>query len=134
MSHLIHPISAGLCVPLFAFFSAGVDFRSIGLVDSLSTPVAIGIMVGLVVGKPIGVLGGAWLTARFTRASLSEDLEWADVFAVASLAGIGFTVPGPDELDDRHDDALLAADLGCEIAEQLRIAPADQRPAIKARQ
>lgn len=92
MSHLIGPISAGICVPLFAFFAAGVDFRSIGLLESISTPVAIGIIVGLVLGKPIGVLGGAWLTARFTRASLSPDLGWRDVGAIGVIAGIGFTV------------------------------------------
>lgn len=49
-------------------------------------------VLGLVVGKALGIFGGTWLTARFTRASLSDDLEWADVFAVAVLAGIGFTV------------------------------------------
>ena len=92
MSHLIGPISAGICVPLFAFFAAGVDFRSVGLVESITTPVAIGIIVGLVLGKPIGVLGGAWLTARFTRASLSPDLGWRDVGAIGVIAGIGFTV------------------------------------------
>ncbi len=92
LSHRLHPLSAGVCVPLFAFFAAGVDFRSIGLVDSLATPVAIGILVGLVVGKPIGVLAGAWLTARFTRAQLSPELAWRDVGAVGVIAGIGFTV------------------------------------------
>lgn len=49
-------------------------------------------MLGLVVGKAVGIFGGTWLTARFTRAELNKDLAWADVFAVASLAGIGFTV------------------------------------------
>lgn len=92
MSHLVGPISAGLCVPLFAFFAAGVDFRSVGLLDSITTPVAIGIIIGLVIGKPIGVLGGAWLTARFTRATLTPDLGWRDVGAIGVIAGIGFTV------------------------------------------
>jgi len=92
LGHRIHPISAGLCVPLFAFFAAGVDFRSIGFAESLATPVAIGIILGLVVGKPIGVLGAAWLTARFTRASLNPDMAWRDVGAIGILAGIGFTV------------------------------------------
>jgi Na+:H+ antiporter, NhaA family len=92
LSHRIHPISAGICVPLFAFFSAGVDFRSVGFLESLATPVAIGIIVGLVVGKPVGVIAAAWLTARFTRASLSPDLAWRDVGAIGVLAGIGFTV------------------------------------------
>ncbi len=92
LSHRIHPLSAGICVPLFAFFAAGVDVRSIGLGDALSTPVAIGIILGLVVGKPIGVLGLAWLTARFTRASLSPYIGWRDVAALGVVAGIGFTV------------------------------------------
>ncbi len=92
LSHRIHPLSAGICVPLFAFFAAGVDFRSVGLGDSLSTPVAIGVIVGLVIGKPLGVFGAAWLTARFTKASLSPDINWRDVAAVGVLAGIGFTV------------------------------------------
>jgi len=92
LMHRIHPVSAGVCVPLFAFFAAGVDFRSVGLVESLTTPVAVGIVIGLVAGKPIGVLAGAWLTARFTGASLSPGLAWRDVGAVGILAGIGFTV------------------------------------------
>lgn len=92
LTHRIHPISAGICVPLFAFFAAGVDFRATGLGDALSTPVAIGIIVGLVIGKPIGVFGMAWLTSRFTRASLNADIAWRDVAAVGVLAGIGFTV------------------------------------------
>ena len=92
LSRRIHPISAGICVPLFAFFAAGVAVSTIGFGDALSTPVAIGIVVGLVVGKPIGVFGLAWLTARFTRASLSPDIGWRDVAAVGVLAGIGFTV------------------------------------------
>ncbi len=92
LSHRIHPLSAGICVPLFAFFAAGVDFRSVGLSESLATPVAIGVILGLVVGKPIGVFVTAWLTARFTRASLNPDINWRDVGAVGVLAGIGFTV------------------------------------------
>ena len=103
LSQRIHPISAGICVPLFAFFAAGVDFRSIGIGEALSTPVAIGIVVGLVVGKPLGVFGLAWLTARFTRASLSPGIAWRDVAAVGVLAGIGFTV------------ALLITELAYEI-------------------
>jgi len=91
--HAIRPISAGVCVPLFAFFSAGVTFVGTPYGASiLTTPVVVAIVVGLVVGKPIGVVGGAWVVARFTRASLSASLRWADVAAVGVLAGIGFTV------------------------------------------
>ena len=77
---------------MFAFFAAGVDLRGTDLAATLSSPVAVGVLVGLVIGKPIGVVGGAWLTARFTRASLSSSLAWRDVIAVGLIAGIGFTV------------------------------------------
>jgi NhaA family Na+:H+ antiporter len=54
--------------------------------------VAVGVALGLVVGKPIGVFGGAWLVARFTRAELNEGIGWRDIAGVAVLAGVGFTV------------------------------------------
>lgn len=89
--HAIRPISAGVCVPLFAFAAAGVTFVGLGG-SAIGHPVAVAVIVGLVLGKPLGVFGGAWLVARFTRASLSSSLRWADVLAVGILAGIGFTV------------------------------------------
>ncbi|MER5545319.1 Na+/H+ antiporter NhaA [Streptomyces sp. NPDC001118] len=92
IEHLVRPLSAGLAVPLFALFSAGVKISGGALGDVFTRPETLGVVLGLVVGKTLGIFGGTWLTARFTRASLSEDLAWADVFAVASLAGIGFTV------------------------------------------
>ncbi|MEU9365372.1 Na+/H+ antiporter NhaA [Streptomyces avermitilis] len=92
VEHLVRPLSAGLAVPLFALFSAGVMISGGALGDVFTRPETLGVVLGLVVGKAIGIFGGTWLTARFTRASLSDDLAWPDVFAVASLAGIGFTV------------------------------------------
>jgi Na+:H+ antiporter, NhaA family len=92
IEHLVRPLSAGLAVPLFALFSAGVAVSGGALGDVFTKPETLGVVLGLVVGKAVGIFGGTWLTARFTRASLSEDLAWADVFAVATLAGIGFTV------------------------------------------
>ncbi|MET9393338.1 Na+/H+ antiporter NhaA [Streptomyces sp. NPDC006624] len=92
IEHLVRPLSAGLAVPLFALFSAGVSVSGGALADVFTKPETLGVVLGLVVGKALGIFGGTWLTARFTRASLSDDLAWPDVFAVASLAGIGFTV------------------------------------------
>ncbi len=92
VEHLVRPLSAGVAVPLFALFSAGVSVSGGVLGDVFTQPETLGVVLGLVVGKTLGIFGGTWLTARFTRASLSDDLAWADVFAVASLAGIGFTV------------------------------------------
>jgi Na+:H+ antiporter, NhaA family len=91
--HRIRPISAGLAVPVFAFFAAGVTIGGLsGLLESLSDPVAIGIVVGLVAGKTIGITLATWLVSRFTRAQLDESLGWPDVIGLAMLAGIGFTV------------------------------------------
>jgi NhaA family Na+:H+ antiporter len=92
IEHLVRPFSAGLAVPLFALFSAGVAVSGSALTDVFTKPETLGVVLGLVVGKAVGIFGGTWLTARFTRASLSDELAWPDVFAVASLAGIGFTV------------------------------------------
>ncbi|MFJ9826636.1 Na+/H+ antiporter NhaA [Streptomyces sp. NPDC101160] len=92
IEHLVRPVSAGLAVPLFALFSAGVTISGKAVSDVFTQPVTLGVVLGLVVGKAVGVFGGTWLAARFTRASLNPDLAWPDVFAVASLAGIGFTV------------------------------------------
>ncbi|MEV5347443.1 Na+/H+ antiporter NhaA [Streptomyces achromogenes] len=92
IEHLVRPLSAGLAVPLFALFSAGVSISGGALGDVFAKPETLGVVLGLVVGKTLGIFGGTWLTVRFTRARLSEELAWADVFAMSSLAGIGFTV------------------------------------------
>ncbi|MGW1844344.1 Na+/H+ antiporter NhaA [Streptomyces sp. NPDC001966] len=92
IEHLVRPLSAGLAVPLFALFSAGVSLSGDALADVFTRPETLGVVLGLVVGKTVGIFGGTWLATRFTKAELNKELAWADVFAVASLAGIGFTV------------------------------------------
>ena len=87
----LSPLSAALCVPLFAFFSAGVTLTGVGA-SVLTEPVTVAVLVGLVIGKPIGIYGGARLVAKFTRATLSPSLRWSDVLTVGMLGGIGFTV------------------------------------------
>ncbi|MEW2396371.1 Na+/H+ antiporter NhaA [Streptomyces sp. NPDC046862] len=120
VEHLVRPLSAGLAVPLFALFSAGVAVSGGTLGEVFTRPETLGVVLGLVVGKAIGIFGGTWLTARFTRASLSEDLSWPDVFAVSSLAGIGFTVSlligelafdGDPDLTDKVKAAVLTGSL-----------------------
>jgi Na+:H+ antiporter, NhaA family len=91
--HRWRPLSAGVAVPVFAFFTAGVTIGGLsGLRTSLLDPIAVGIVVGLVAGKTIGILGASYLVARLTRAELDEDLSWFDVLGLALLGGIGFTV------------------------------------------
>jgi len=92
IEHRLRPWSAGVAVPLFALFAAGVTLSGSAVRTLVTDPVAIGVVAGLLAGKVIGVFGGSWLTARFTRAELNSDLAWRDVGAVSVLAGIGFTV------------------------------------------
>ncbi len=92
IEHLVRPLSAGLAVPLFALFAAGVSISGGALSDVFHRPETLGVVLGLVCGKALGVFGGTWLAARFTRAELNSSLAWPDVFAVAALSGIGFTV------------------------------------------
>ena len=90
--HRLRPLSAGVAVPVFAFFAAGVRVVGGGFGDSLADEAAAAVVVALVLGKVVGVLGGTWTFARFTRAELDDDLAWWDVVGLSLLAGIGFTV------------------------------------------
>lgn len=93
LEHLVRPISAGVAVPLFAFFASGVAVGGWhGLTESWRDPVALGIIAGLLLGKTIGISVSTWLLATFTGADLDDDLAWIDVVGMAILAGIGFTV------------------------------------------
>ncbi|GAA3030627.1 Na+/H+ antiporter NhaA [Gordonia defluvii] len=91
--HRFRPLSAGFAVPVFAFFSAGVGFSGGGsLGGALSDPIAVGIIAGLLLGKPIGIMGTTWLTLAVSRTKLSPGVRWPDIFGMSLLAGIGFTV------------------------------------------
>jgi NhaA family Na+:H+ antiporter len=119
LEHRLRPLSAGLAVPVFALMSAGVAIGGVhGLKHSLADPAALGVVVGLVAGKAIGVFAGTYLVARFTKATLDDDLAWIDVLGLALLSGIGFTVSlligglaygGGSSTDDHVKIAVLAA-------------------------
>ncbi|WP_285758966.1 Na+/H+ antiporter NhaA [Nocardiopsis ansamitocini] len=90
VEHLLRPWSAGIALPVFALMSAGVVFNGLGTV--FTDTAAIGIILGLVLGKLIGILGGSWITTKVTRAELNPALSWIDLAGMSLLAGIGFTV------------------------------------------
>ena len=90
LEHVWSPISTAFAVPFFALMSAGVVIT--GGADLVRDPIFVGVVLGLVVGKPVGVFAGGWLVARFTRAELDPSIGWRDVIGVAILAGVGFTV------------------------------------------
>lgn len=123
--HRWRPVSAGFAVPVFALFAAGVTFSAATLTGAVGDPVAQGVALGLVVGKPLGILGATWLVARFTRAQLAPGLGWADVLSVGLVGGIGFTVSllvgelafGVGSAHDEHVVvAVLAASLTAALA------------------
>ena len=120
------PVSAGVAVPVFAFFAAGVTIVGSGpLASHVLAPVTVAVALALIVGKTVGVLGATWATQRFTRAHLSTDLSWWDVLGMALLAGMGFTVSLLiGELafgtgNDRNDQAKVGILLGSLIAAAL---------------
>ena len=88
--HRLHPLSAGVVVPVFAVAAAGIPLAAAA--DAVSDPVAIGVVAGLLLGKPLGVFGGAWLAAKAGLGRLPDNVGWKDVLPVALLAGIGYTV------------------------------------------
>ncbi|WP_107766272.1 Na+/H+ antiporter NhaA [Nocardioides terrigena] len=93
LEHLLKPWSSCLAVPVFAFFAAGVTVGGLGgLAESVSTPVALGTIAGLVLGKAVGITGAAWLVTRVPGVRLDDDLRWPDLLGAALLGGIGFTV------------------------------------------
>jgi len=93
LEHVLLPISAGVAVPLFAFMAAGVTVGGwSGITGAFSDRVTLGVMLGLVVGKTIGIFGTTYLLTRFTRVELDAGLRWVDVLGLAVLAGMGFTV------------------------------------------
>ena len=88
----LRPISVALVIPLFAFASAGVDLRSVGFSQTVTSSISMAIIIALVLGKAVGVLGGTYLVTRLTKATLNSNLRWSDVISIGFLAGIGFTV------------------------------------------
>lgn len=133
LEHYIRPLSAGVCVPIFAFFSAGVAVGGWnGLTTSLGSTVALGIIVGLVAGKMIGITGTTFFTTRFKGVNLDSELSWIDVLGLSALAGIGFTVSllvnelsyGQDSLfGDMGKVGILSASLLAAIIGSLIVVP-----------
>lgn len=90
--HRWRPVSAGVAVPVFALFAAGVPLDPAGLGDALRDPVAQGVALGLVLGKPLGILAATWIAAKATRLRFSPGVTWADIAGLGLVGGIGFTV------------------------------------------
>ncbi|WP_420137900.1 Na+/H+ antiporter NhaA [Sphingomonas sp.] len=91
LEHALHPWSAFLIVPLFGFANAGVSFTGMTWADIVS-PLPLAVAAGLFIGKQIGVLGSVWLAVRSPLATKPEGASWPQIYGVALLCGVGFTM------------------------------------------
>ncbi|MDX8401131.1 MAG: Na+/H+ antiporter NhaA [Mariprofundaceae bacterium] len=91
LEHRLHGFTAFVVLPVFAFANAGVPLGEAGLA-ALTHPVPLGVMLGLALGKPIGVFGLCWLALRLRLARLPEGMRLTHLFGIALLCGIGFTM------------------------------------------
>jgi NhaA family Na+:H+ antiporter len=92
LEHLLHPwVSYGI-LPLFALANAGVALPTEGPLAVLAHPIGIGILAGLVLGKPLGILTFSWLAVRFGLAELPQGVRWSLIAGAGILGGIGFTM------------------------------------------
>jgi Na+/H+ antiporter NhaA len=89
---LYHPWTSYLIVPLFALANAGIPISGEFLSHAYTSPITLGILIGYVAGKPIGIVGSSWLVTRLNRAQLPPPAGWAAITGGGAIAGIGFTV------------------------------------------
>src|SRR6266576_2023081 len=89
---LYHPWTSYVIVPLFALANAGIALDGAVLARAFSSPITVGVLLGYVVGKPAGILGGSALATRLSRKRLQPPVGWAAVAGGGTIAGIGFTV------------------------------------------
>jgi NhaA family Na+:H+ antiporter len=90
--HALHLPVAYLVIPIFALANAGIPIDFAGIVQYLGHPVSLGVIAGLLIGKPLGIVGFTWLTLKLKWAELPEDLNMQQILGVGLLGGIGFTM------------------------------------------
>ena len=89
--HALHPLVSFFIMPVFAFANAGVRVEG-SIVDALFSPVGLGIVLGLVVGKQIGIMSFVWIAVTFNIASLPHNVSWRMIYGATWLCAIGFTM------------------------------------------
>lgn len=91
LENMLHPFTAFLIIPVFALANAGIELSGDIISDAASSNVTLGIIAGLVIGKPVGITVFAWIATRFGFA-LPEEVSWLQFIGMGLAAGIGFTV------------------------------------------
>ena len=91
LEHDLHSVVAFFVLPVFAFANAGINISDVGASDFLHN-VPIGILLGLFVGKQVGIFGLCWLSIKLRLTQLPKEMDWFSLYGVAVLCGIGFTM------------------------------------------
>jgi NhaA family Na+:H+ antiporter len=92
LERMLIPVTTFCIIPLFALTNTGVDLRHMHFSSATAVPITLGIAGGLLLGKSLGIIAGAWLIVRSKIAPLPEGVRWGHIVGVAMLAGIGFTL------------------------------------------
>jgi Na+/H+ antiporter NhaA len=92
LQQLYHPWTSYVIVPMFALANAGIAISGGFLARAYTSPITLGILLGYVVGKPVGITGASWLVTRVTKRRIQPPVGWAAVAGGGAIAGIGFTV------------------------------------------
>ncbi len=118
--HLMHSLEKLVnyfILPIFAFFNTGILISGMEL--NLSSPGNLGILLGLVVGKPLGIVGACWIASRANVAQLSAEIRWPQLIGASCMAGVGFTMSIVVASSAFHGDLLTAAKISILIASTL---------------
>ncbi|WP_194789361.1 Na+/H+ antiporter NhaA [Pseudomonas sp. UFMG81] len=139
LEHALHPWVAYAILPLFAFANAGVSLAGVTL-ESFTHPVPMGITLGLLAGKTVGVFGLTWLAVKLRLAALPAGANWGQVLGVAILCGIGFTmslfvgslafVPGSSDYAGMDRMGILTGSFFAAVVGYLITAMASRKPAL----
>jgi NhaA family Na+:H+ antiporter len=92
LEHALHPWTSYVIVPVFALANAGVELSGSAISDAATSRVTAGVVLGLALGKPLGIFAMSWLAVKAGLASLPLGVSWTHIFGAGLIAGIGFTV------------------------------------------
>ena len=92
LQEIFHPSASYVIVPLFALANAGIVINAGFLARAYTSSITLGILIGYLVGKPVGIVGAAWLVTRISRGRIAPPVGWAAVAGAGAIAGIGFTL------------------------------------------
>ncbi|MCE1118634.1 MULTISPECIES: Na+/H+ antiporter NhaA [Pseudomonas] len=140
LEHALHPWVAYAILPLFAFANAGVSLAGVTL-ESFTHPVPMGIALGLLAGKTVGVFGLTWIAVKLRLAALPAEANWGQVLGVAILCGIGFTmslfvgslafIPGSSDYAGMDRMGILTGSFFAAVVGYLITAMASRKAAVR---